>query len=215
MRAVILSQRLLAHEAHAEVRDCLDVRWASLLGAAGLVPIPAPSGVDTAVLLELVRPAGVLLTGGNDLGSISGAPLDRARDQLELALLALARQAGLPVFGVCRGAQLLAWEAGARIVPLVGHVRTTHALSVEGDGHACRQLAALGRVNSYHGFGVTEVPAETHAVLARSEDGVVEAFGNRGSGRELGIMWHPERYDTPRAPEVALLRRHFDGEGEP
>lgn len=203
MRPVLVTARLVRNDNYPEDRECLDRRWAPLLLAADLLPVVALSGAPPGALLDAVRPAGVILTGGNDLGALGGDDLSAARDAFELALLGAARERGLPVLGVCRGAQLLAWEAGGTLARVDGHVATTHGLRVEAGAPFASLVTELGAVNSYHGFGVTALDA---TVIARADDGTVEAFAR---GRELALMWHPERFEVPRAAELALLRALF------
>ena len=141
--------------------------------------------------LEELRIDGVLLTGGNSLAPCGGdAP---ERDDTEERTIRYASAHELPVLGVCRGAQMLAFYYGAKPVPIEGHVRQTHTLD---NGRT---------VNSFHNWGMLDLPSVLQ-ITARSEDGVVEEFHHK-SLRQYGLQWHPERYHPFRADDLQWVRK--------
>ncbi|GAB3577407.1 gamma-glutamyl-gamma-aminobutyrate hydrolase family protein [Amycolatopsis endophytica] len=189
-----VTQRLLSADEHGEVRLALDVRWWSFLAACGFDGVPMPLDPSAAAkLLSRTGCRGLVLTGGNDVGS---AP---ERDVLERYLLRWAADRGLPVIGVCRGMQLMLATFGACLEPVRGHVAVEHRLTGPHGGRT---------VNSYHDWAVLEAPRE-FAVTARCGR-VVEAVRHR----ELpmaGIMWHPERTDPVQREDVELFGEVFGG----
>nr|WP_255772270.1 MULTISPECIES: gamma-glutamyl-gamma-aminobutyrate hydrolase family protein [Halorhodospira] len=147
--------------------------------------------------LDALAPEGVLLSGGNDIGQ---AP---ERDNLEHAALAYARLHRVPVFGICRGMQMIHVHQGGELVPQTGHVAVAHTITGNWlpDGRRT--------VNSYHNHGVPgdALGAELEP-LAWAEDGSVEALRHCDLPW-LGIMWHPER-DTPTAEaDQKLITNHL------
>lgn len=193
MRMVLVSQRVAVNPAHGERRDALDQRWWPFLAACGLLPVPVPNHPDTArALAERIPAAGLLLSGGNDIGA---AP---ERDESERTLLAWAERRGLPVLGVCRGMQMLLHLAGAELEPVPGHAGTRHPVFFDGK---------RVEVNSYHGFAARSVPEDWRAA-AMAEDGVVEAVRHR-ERLVLGIMWHPEREAPWLERDIVLVRDWF------
>ncbi len=180
-----------------ERRDALDQAWPKFLSAAGFRAVPIPNHVATALALFTALPIrGLVLTGGNDLMSYEGdAP---ERDATEAALLGATRARRLPVFGVCRGMQLLQRAHGIGLVRVEGHVAEQQVVRVEG---------APRTVNTFHRWGARSSSPEL-SIWAQSEDGVVKAVRHVGE-RAVGIMWHPERL-APFAPEdLALFCEHF------
>ncbi|HLO76172.1 MAG TPA: gamma-glutamyl-gamma-aminobutyrate hydrolase family protein [Magnetospirillum sp.] len=176
-----------------ERRDALDQRWAAVLAAIGAVAIPVPNLPAQAVpLAESVAAAGVLLSGGNDLGA---AP---ERDATETALVDWALARDLPVLGVCRGMQFLAVRFGAALVELSGHVARRHRVSAGGRAF---------EVNSYHRFGLAALPYGL-IPLATADDGSIEAFRHQ-SLPVAAMMWHPEREQPPEREALALIRTFF------
>lgn len=159
----------------------------------------------------------LFLGGGGDVGAGQGAygdeaaalPLlthvDRARDELELSLLAAARQLGLPVFGTCRGFQVMNVFLGG----------TLHAdMAASGLDAGAHRLAGAPTVevaDVLHGVVAPsglcyEVCSNHHqaiaslapglAATAASADGIVEAI-QAESLPWRGVQWHPERMTGP------------------
>lgn len=144
--------------------------------------------IETIVPVVCEKPRtldGLMLTGGNDLAIFNSDSLCRRRDVYELAKIEQYTRAGKPIFGICRGAQLLSHYFGSKLERIQNHAGTSHNLMSHTD------LTDLTQVNSYHHFGITELATELTS-LATSSDGTVEAF-EADAKRILGIMWHPER----------------------
>jgi gamma-glutamyl-gamma-aminobutyrate hydrolase PuuD len=206
-QTLLVSQRLVNCDGRDEVRECLDRRWGTFLAELGVLPIPLAMGAGVDAYFEQLKPAGVLLTGGNDLASVGGDALSRERDAFELSLLEAASARELPVLGVCRGMQLLCERAGFAIEACSGHVATQHALEpAELARHPALREPRL--TNSYHQFAPRARPGSQLRVVLRSTDGVAEAV-EHPSRPSVGIMWHPERYAAPRAIDLELFRQVF------
>jgi N5-(cytidine 5'-diphosphoramidyl)-L-glutamine hydrolase len=204
-RSVLVTQRLVGCEGIDEVRECLDRRWGHFFAALDLLPVPLPSGAPVQGYIESLAPVGVVLTGGNDLASVTDDCLSADRDGFEKQVVALAEARGLPVLGVCRGMQLLAERAGFVIEPCTGHVATLHALAPSGTARY-PALREARTANSFHQFAARPRPGSGFEVVLRSADGVAEAIEHQ-SRPTVGIMWHPERYTAPRALDLELFRQ--------
>jgi gamma-glutamyl-gamma-aminobutyrate hydrolase PuuD len=196
-----VTMREMRNPGTGELRDALAASWGEFLAWA--LPegawIPLPNRGESAVQgLETFGLNALILTGGEDIGS------SPRRDQTERALLEACRLLELPVFGVCRGAQLMWDTLGGTLVPVEGHVARRHALTrPEGT-----TVGALD-VNSYHHWGLPSaaVPAGI-APLAYAPDTSVEAFVCPAR-RWTAVMWHPERESPFHADDRRLLRDAF------
>lgn len=201
MKWILISQRRDTIAGRDEARDGLDVRWAKILFDLGFLPIPVCSELagEGSYLAEL-KPDGILLSGGNDLGEAS------KRDQLETQLLDYAKANKLPVLGVCRGMQIFNHYLGGRLVKVTGHVATQHPL--EGDW---AKQQGYQQVNSYHNQAIIQATlAPILEVLATATDGVIEAV-KHSSLPWLGVMWHPERDTNLHPADEKLIANHFNG----
>lgn len=92
---------------------------------------------------------------------------------------------------------MMAHWLGAELKSVTGHVKSRHRLSGE----------ITGEVNSYHAFSLASCP-EGFKVLARSEDGEIEAIRHRSLPWE-GWMWHPEREIELSETDVQRLKALF------
>jgi gamma-glutamyl-gamma-aminobutyrate hydrolase PuuD len=199
---IAVSQRVDRVQVRAESRDALDQRltgWLTALGGMSL-PVPNALGDDLARWLAALRPAAILLSGGNDIGD------SPERDRTEAALLQHAERNGLPVLGICRGMQMLAHHAGGTLVPVSGHAGTRHPLQ----GAAVASGALPADVNSFHNWGLATSPPD-YEVLATAPDGSIEAMRHRELRWE-GWMWHPEREAPFGETEVMRARQLLTGE---
>jgi putative glutamine amidotransferase len=203
-----VTQRVEALPDRDERRDALDQAWAPWLAGIGMLAVPIPNQLaDVDAFVDGLGLAGVILSGGNDLAGLPDAEhAAPERDALERAIL---ERSALPVFGVCRGLQLLVDFHGGRLSRIAGHVRARHPVKAADVGRL--ELGDRESVNSYHGWGLR--PADLGAVLrvaALSPDGSVEAVRHPELPR-AAIMWHPER--APHDARDAALVRGFFGSG--
>lgn len=171
--------------------------------------------------------SGLVLTGGTDVdphryGEKRGQETDRPnkpRDEHELGLVSQALERGLPVLAVCRGHQLLNVALGGSLVQHIdgdrhraeGERSKWHAVSLSGEGSILRDAYGNGRelrVNSRHHQAVTtERLAPGLIAVARSPEGLVEAFEGADGRWLLGVQWHPERPEM--RPAAAPLFEAF------
>ncbi|MCF1484086.1 MULTISPECIES: gamma-glutamyl-gamma-aminobutyrate hydrolase family protein [Rhizobium/Agrobacterium group] len=190
MRDAVLPER-------NEHRDCLETGWWTFLEACEFVPVCLPNHLGQAeFILDSGILSGVILSGG---GNVARSPEHAlARDRVEDIVLDRAKEKGLPVLGVCRGLQKLCHAFGGTLVERAGHTVTKHRIAGNW-GERC--------VNSYHDYGIDEVPSQCH-VLAEAEDGSPEWLAH-DSLPVSGIMWHPERNVVPDQADIALFRARF------
>jgi putative glutamine amidotransferase len=186
------------------------------LRSVGAVPwvIPlAPDDPDT--LAEIAaRIDGLFLTGGADVEPgrygetrhVACGVHDPDRDATELTLLKLAAERGLPVFGICRGLQVMNVAAGGTLYQDIGSQvpaalkhdnppardALVHEITV---APGCRLAGLLGEtvvgVNSLHHQAVKDLGTGLRP-SAYSPDGVIEGVEGTDGRFVVGVQWHPE-----------------------
>lgn len=152
---------------------------------------------------------GVVVTGGHDIDPVLYAAepevepkYDPARDKLETKVIKDALDRGLPLLGICRGAQLLnACLGGSLFQDLRSHRnRTSHrrtilplkTLLVEPGSRLENMLGApRKRINSLHNQAIDRV-GDNLRVSGRDLDGIVQAVEDPDAGFLVGVQWHPE-----------------------
>ena len=183
---VALTMRLTSAVDYDERRDSISHDWIRTLNAWQMTPVLIPNvHSDSRDYLDGIRPHAVILTGGDDLNAES------VRDVTERAVLDHALRTGIPVFGVCRGMQLINTHFGGALTDIVGHVRTRHKVKTLDPWHEF--YGPETEVNSYHTIGVA--PGGLADVLDPTmvdESGYIEGLRHR-SRPVVAVMWHPER----------------------
>jgi GMP synthase (glutamine-hydrolysing) len=147
----------------------------------------------TADVKELLarRPAAVILSGGPASVYAEGAP----------SIAAEMFTAGVPVFGICYGFQLMAQSLGGT-VSRTGRSEygpTTLQLSTA-DSRLFGEAPETHQVWMSHGDAVTAAP-EGFTVTASSADAPVAAFECVGE-RLAGVQFHPEVVHSPYGQRV-------------
>ncbi len=169
---------------------------------------------------------GILLTGGEDPAPhLYGEPphpelgeVDYERDVAEIELVKLAVELNKPMFGICRGLQIINVALGGT---LIQDIRSQVPGAFQHKQIGSRQYGAhyvtlapgfvadaLGKtevlVNSTHHQAVKDV-APGFRVTATSADGVIEAIES-DNGLIVGVQWHPERMWSHDANMLQLVR---------
>ncbi len=213
--------------------------WVMSTGALPVM-IPSPAGDsaetephfgDYAQWLD-----GLVLHGGADVwpGSYGEMPLeerwsgDRIRDEYEIALIKAFVAAGKPVFGVCRGLQLINVAFGGTLLQDIGTQRpgalahrdadrydhNFHPLEIVPDSRMQALLAGAPscKINSIHHQGIKDL-AKDFVVEARCpDDGMIEAIRYTGPAYVAAVQWHPEFHhsDLGTLDDTPLLNDFLD-----
>lgn len=209
------------------------------LTSAGALPIIVPVHPILADLRRIAALAdGLYLPGGQDIHpkffgnekvhpKVSDLSVDR--DRTEITLVHEFRKLRKPVFGVCRGVQILNVALGgdlyqdipsqteSDIVHMRSHKEVTFADYLRhGHGIVIAPESALARitgkieceVNSVHHQAARKIGAELR-VSAIAPDGIVEGLESEDMEQwwALGVQWHPEALEG--RPEARALYRAF------
>jgi len=202
-------------------------------GAGGAPVVLPPTGDERAAEAVIQSLDGLLLSGGSDLdpGYYCEEPVPELgvtlpeRDAFEMALVGFALQRKMPVFGICRGMQVLNVALGGTLYQdlpsqwghgLLKHRQDTpkwqpaHEVRVSEESHIAEVMGhEVVKVNSYHHQGVKAL-AEGLVVTGRSSDGVIESVESVDLSERwlLGVQWHAEAMRGAGPQQESLFEAH-------
>ncbi|MGQ0765553.1 MAG: gamma-glutamyl-gamma-aminobutyrate hydrolase family protein [Gemmatimonadota bacterium] len=203
--------------------DVMNQRYYVAAAMAGGAPVLIPLLADEPEALRASYDAcsGILIPGGVDVdpANFNEEPhprlgrIDPARDRVEMQLTRWAVEDRKPLFGLCRGLQVINVTLGGSLYqdleaqypdsikhdyfPTYGYERDHLAHEVElASGSRLRQLNARARisVNSMHHQGVKTL-APSLVATAVAPDGLIEGVESASDHFLVGVQWHPEVFD--------------------
>lgn len=191
--------------------------WIASAGALTyLVPTVPGSGATVRDLVEDLD--GLVLQGGADVcpRTYGEEPMrpewegDERRDRYEIELIHRFREAGKPVLGVCRGAQIINVAFGGTLYQDISTQVTTDLVHRDWEPYDenCHEVELMegtglaelypgvrtATVNSVHHQSVKDLGDELVVEARSTADGVVEALRlDDGDGSYVAaVQWHPE-----------------------
>ena len=203
---------------------------------AGGAPVLIPVVTDVSVLSVIVKNLdGLILSGGGDIDPCFFAEdpvpelgdVDSFRDTYDLMLLRLACNLQIPVFGICRGHQVINIAFGGTLYQDI-HAQfspealqhsqaeprdcATHSVKII-DKDSKLSLIMQGKdtlhVNSFHHQAVKDMAPEFKAT-ALSPDGLNEAM-EHPEYQIFSVQWHPEPMAVAGNEEMLdLFRFHVN-----
>ncbi|HSJ13237.1 MAG TPA: gamma-glutamyl-gamma-aminobutyrate hydrolase family protein [Longimicrobiales bacterium] len=194
-------------------------RYFTALASVGGAPVMVPLIEEETALRGIYEDLdGIFLAGGVDVDPESyhepraaqSGRTDPPRDRVEIQLARWAQAEGKPLFGVCRGMQIMNVAAGGSLYqdcaayfegaikhdyfPNAGYARNylAHAVRITA-GTRLHEVLRAGevQVNSMHHQGLKEI-ADGLRPSAVAPDGLIEALEAPGEAFCVGVQWHPE-----------------------
>lgn len=183
--------------------------YVNKLQAAGATVVILPPDANNHDAIS--RLDGLVMAGGADIeparyGAAHQEGTDKPRterDASELGLYRAAREANLPIFGICRGLQIMAVAHGGslhqHLPDVVGNTLHRDAPGTFNDhgatftpGSLIAELVGATdvTVNSSHHQAV-DSPGDL-TVTGYAEDGTIEVCEDPSAEFVLGVQWHPE-----------------------
>jgi len=193
------------------------------------------SGLHSDTALKLLSTCdAIIFTGGEDIvPSYYGKAKDSARcevnparDSLEFLLIKESLHLKMPVFGVCRGQQILNVALGGTLIVDIpsdhpgnishrcdDYTRCFHTVNVvKGSFLHTISQADSGKVTTNHHQAV-EKAAPGIKIVAWSTDSIAEAIEWADPTDKpflLAVQWHPERMDTMSPLSMPLIDAFLD-----
>ncbi|CAB4732796.1 unannotated protein [freshwater metagenome] len=151
-----------------------------------------PSSMPIAKMLEK-KPVAIILSGGPSSVYEAGAP----------TLDAKIFEAGIPIFGICYGFQVMASALGGVVTQTGKSEFGRTVLNLNGDSKLLKGLPNEFSVWMSHGDSVTTAPAGFSST-AKTADTPIVAFENQDA-KFAGVQFHPEVLHSENGQEI--LRR--------
>lgn len=183
---------------------------------AGGIPVAVPVINEDDYIEELVEKLdGLLFTGGPDIHPfLYGKEIKKGlgkvvleRDKFELKLLEKALERDKPIFGICRGLQLINVFFGGTIIQDMDETYITkqeHVCLMVPKYSFCHKVTISEGSKLYKAFDkkVLDVNSLHHQAIenlgkgliktAWSEDGIIEGFEHEDYSCVFAVQWHPE-----------------------
>jgi putative glutamine amidotransferase len=205
----------------------INAAYVRYLERAACLPLTLPTWLAHDKIPALIESVdGLLLTGGDDVYAgaygeevIPGEwRIDPHRTFFEKALITEALSRNKPVFGICRGCQMINIALGGSLYQDIATqvegaqqhrspespILTYHPVSIENESRLQNILGnSAYTVNSSHHQAIKTL-ASPLRISARAEDGIIEGIELPGEQFVLGVQWHPETMQE-MAGSMALL----------
>lgn len=196
------------------MRHTVNTPYITSVISAGGTPVIIPVDGNPARADEYVSIIeGLLLPGGEDVtpGLYGENPVPQVtymmeeKDRFEFQLIRLAMEKRIPIFGICRGLQVLNVYFGGTLyqdIPSqygrdIGHSQAmeirsqlTHKVSVVEGTLLHKLLGSDLSANSYHHQAIKGL-GKGFVVAATAQDGTIEGIEN-ADGSIYAVQWHPE-----------------------
>lgn len=206
----------------------LNAAYSQAIEQAGGIPVLLPLGNRVTIEAYAHMLDGLILAGGDDIHPhLYGHPQFAQtkttlveKDEQEILLMQLMQQQNKPVFGICRGMQLLNIAFGGTLwqdISFLGFESQAHLhpepfvaqhLALTTPGTIMAELfGEVSAINSLHHQTLRKI-APNFQVSAHGEDGLVEAIEDRMRGL-LGVQWHPELLAINGNQQMQTLFTYF------
>mgnify|MGYP005644426075 CR=1 FL=1 len=186
-----ISLRIVSAENYDEKRDALSKDWPQFFEKLNMTLVLIPNFLtNLESYLDSIEIDGIILSGGDNVGDFP------ERDSTETTLLQYGIIHDLPIFGVCRGMQMINHFFNGTIIKNLSeeHVGKPHEIKISNTRISHKFESESFSVNSFHNNIIQDKNLGKNLVsFAKTiSDNTVEGIFHK-EYKILGVMWHPER----------------------
>ena len=206
--------------------------YISAVEKAGGVPIIIPVNTNRDNIkrqIDLID--GLIISGGADINPIlyKEEPLvglgyfNNDNDEFDIIATRIALILDKPIFGICRGLQVLNVCLGGTLYQDINHIESSyikhsqdakrfmgsHSITISEWSKLAEILGTDSIVNSFHHQSVKDL-GKGLVVSASAKDGVIEAIELKGDKYAIGVQWHPEEMIEENEKMLLLFKKLVD-----
>lgn len=200
---IAISLRIIYEDRYFEKRDGLSQEWPQFFSKLGAIPIYIPNKPDEVIkLLDEIGINGIIISGGEDIGT------NIERDETEIKLIEYGINHNLPIFGVCRGMQMINHFFGGSIIKNASKLHSNQPHQIKLCKTISNNIDTIISVNSFHNNQIFDKNlGENLEIFAKTLfDNSIEGFFHK-SHKIIGVMWHPEREQNET--NLLILKKIF------
>ncbi|WP_141604374.1 gamma-glutamyl-gamma-aminobutyrate hydrolase family protein [Terrilactibacillus laevilacticus] len=199
--------------------------------ASGGIPIVIPTGSPENAAIYIKQCDGIIFSGGEDIDpkfyhedpSLHIGSFNTERDEFEFQLFREALKKDIPVFGICRGMQVINVALGGSLIQdipsqcqnPIRHAQTIkrgkpfHSITIDENSHLYDLFQTTHlEVNSHHHQAIKDCGKELRPI-ARASDGTIEAIEHKQNPNVMAVQWHPEAMFYEKSDQAIKLFNYF------
>lgn len=179
------------------------------------IPFIMPICEDENIIKKMIEKVdGIIMTGGVDIHPFRfneepnpkiGA-ISKERDDFDFLIMKYAFEMKKPIFGICRGIQLINVFFGGTLIQDINsqkntnilHSQTaaidvaTHKIKIKKDSIIYNIFGKTAEVNSFHHQAIDKL-SKDFKITSTANDGIIESIEyKKKDAFILGVQWHPE-----------------------
>jgi GMP synthase (glutamine-hydrolysing) len=150
--------------------------------------LPHSADLET---IKSKNPKGIIFTGGPSIAYEDDAP------SVDPKIFEL----GIPILGICYGAQLTAHLLGGKLEAAENREYGKKELEIAGGHPIFKGVSQTTTCWMSHTYHVTELPSDKYKIIAQTNHCPISAFAN-DEDRVYGFQFHPEVVHTPEGAQM-------------
>jgi N5-(cytidine 5'-diphosphoramidyl)-L-glutamine hydrolase len=182
MKNILITKNLKHDLNRNELLETIDINYIKFIQSINFNPFPVSSFIkDIEKNLKNMKPNGILLTGGCDIGKFD------QRDLFEIKLIKFGIKKKIPIVGICRGMQIINLFFNGENKKVKNHISQINQI-IE------LKTGKKRYVKCFHNFSISKkkLSKEFEIKHISAKDSEIESIYNHKK-KIFGLMWHPER----------------------
>lgn len=196
-------------------KSFVNQNYADSVILAGGVPFIMPICENENIIKKMIENVdGIIMTGGVDIHPFRfneepnpkiGA-ISKERDDFDFLLMKCAFEKNKPIFGICRGIQLINVFFGGTLIQDIAYQKNTnilhsqtaprdvatHKIKIKKNSIIYDIFGEYGEVNSFHHQAIDKL-AKDFKITSTANDGIIESIEYKKKDAFIfGVQWHPE-----------------------